>query len=252
MDEPRPSPSGSLPRRARGVRPRVCLWASLALHAAAGLVLTLTLDPPAPPALERGLAMSLDFELPAPVLPQEPSEPEEIEQVEPLEPVQVDPPTEPPDAPEAPLDEEVLEAPPDPPALAEPITVPVIVPRVRPRVAPSLPPPAAPAPVSSPPPAPPPTPARRPPPSAAGGGAASPLVAPDPPAHPAVRRLRQRTTALLLLTIDRGGQIVRVEVQQSSGLAVLDEHARQWVLTHWRFAPRAAPVRTLLPVYFVP
>ncbi len=58
------------------------------------------------------------------------------------------------------------------------------------------------------------------------------------PAYPyAARQRHQEGTVLLLVTLDADGNPTSVEVEQSSGVAVLDDAARKKVAADWRFKP---------------
>jgi TonB family protein len=64
--------------------------------------------------------------------------------------------------------------------------------------------------------------------------------------------LRARATVVLLFRVDGEGRITSVEVQGSSGIPALDEHARRWALERWRYPALGSPFRTLVPFHFDP
>ncbi|TBR40500.1 MULTISPECIES: energy transducer TonB [Dyella] len=138
---------------------------------------------------------------------------------------------------------------PDPPPIEAPITPKqvTVVPRIH--AAPVTVPPAptpmltdegtAPAgPIT--PPAPEPTPvAPSGPPEATLAYKASPLTFP-----PIAIRQRMHGTVVLRVLVDEEGKPIQVEMEQSSGYALLDRSAREQVLAKWRFQPATVEGRT--------
>ncbi len=68
-----------------------------------------------------------------------------------------------------------------------------------------------------------------------------------PPYPPISRRLGEEGTVLLRLTVATNGRVTGAQVLRSSGSARLDEAARDWVVSHWRYHPatrNGAPVES--------
>ena len=60
---------------------------------------------------------------------------------------------------------------------------------------------------------------------------------PKPPYPPLLRRQRVQGSVVLSLCVNAEGNPITGEIVQSSGNALLDKHALNWVLNHWRFTP---------------
>ena len=58
-----------------------------------------------------------------------------------------------------------------------------------------------------------------------------------PPYPPLEQRLGHEGTVVLRLTISAQGNVTDAAVVRSSGFERLDEAARAWVITHWRYRP---------------
>jgi TonB family protein len=67
-----------------------------------------------------------------------------------------------------------------------------------------------------------------------------------------MRALSGRVTTVLLLHVDGEGRVEEAHVERSSGLASLDEHARQWALSRWRYPALGTRFRTRVPFHFDP
>jgi protein TonB len=76
-----------------------------------------------------------------------------------------------------------------------------------------------------------------PPPAPAEAGQPEYLADPKPTYPYGARQRHQEGTVLLLVTLDADGNPTDVQVEQSSGVAVLDEAARKKVAEDWRFKP---------------
>jgi TonB family protein len=64
---------------------------------------------------------------------------------------------------------------------------------------------------------------------------------PAPSSYPeGARLLGQQGTVTLLMTGDAAGNIVSMQIQQSSGSSILDHAAEQWVKRHWKLPPGPA------------
>ncbi len=58
-----------------------------------------------------------------------------------------------------------------------------------------------------------------------------------PPYPPLARRLNHEGSVLLKISIAASGAVTDVQVVKSSGYHELDEAARDWVKSHWRYRP---------------
>jgi len=78
----------------------------------------------------------------------------------------------------------------------------------------------------------------------------------SPPRYPREpARLGQEGTVLLRVQVDASGNVIRVEIQQSSGVRQLDQAAQRHVQRHWRFHPamqqgRPVAAWALVPIEF--
>jgi periplasmic protein TonB len=71
-----------------------------------------------------------------------------------------------------------------------------------------------------------------------------------PPYPPLASRLGQEGTVQLRITVAPDGTVADVEVVKSSGYALLDRTAADWVKAHWRYSPAiraGAPVASTMP-----
>jgi len=76
-----------------------------------------------------------------------------------------------------------------------------------------------------------------------------------PPYPPLSRRLGEQGTVELKLTVGADGHVQTAELLKSSGSERLDDAARSWVASHWRYHPakrdgRAVPSETRVHVVF--
>ena len=60
---------------------------------------------------------------------------------------------------------------------------------------------------------------------------------PEPPYPPIARETGEQGTVKLLLGGDAAGNIVSVEVKESSGFPVLDHATVEFIKNHWRLPP---------------
>ena len=252
--------------RARARPRRVLAWSiSLALHAGVGVLAGIHWSraepgPRAIPAMSclPGPAAREDrFEDEAPPppedLPETPTDatpPPDVEAADVVEEpfLELEPIAE---APEAPIPDgpPVLLPPPSAPRPAPTTPAPAREPSASPQPPASAPPPAAaraPALPSARPPA------ASAPSGARGPGTLRPTRLPDPPYTRALQGVRTQLTVALILRLDADGSIVGAEIERTSGHAAFDEHARTWVLAHWRFEPPGRVVRTRIPVHYRP
>jgi TonB family protein len=56
---------------------------------------------------------------------------------------------------------------------------------------------------------------------------------PEPPYPELAQQLSQQGTVLLVLTVDDVGAVTSVSVKESSGSALLDRTARDWIKRRW-------------------
>jgi protein TonB len=76
-----------------------------------------------------------------------------------------------------------------------------------------------------------------------------------PPYPPMARRLGREGRVLLGIVVGADGRVVTAGVVQSSGHSRLDEAARRWVVSHWRYRPatqngRPVASRTRVEIVF--
>jgi TonB family protein len=61
---------------------------------------------------------------------------------------------------------------------------------------------------------------------------------PKPDSYPRIaEQLGIQGTVILLLTVNDSGKVVSADIQQSSGSAILDDNAQDWVKRHWIVPP---------------
>jgi protein TonB len=78
----------------------------------------------------------------------------------------------------------------------------------------------------------------------------------SPPRYPRdAARLGQEGTVLLRVQVDASGNVLRVDIEQGSGVRALDDEAQRHVKRHWRFHPamhegRAVAAWALVPISF--
>jgi protein TonB len=78
-----------------------------------------------------------------------------------------------------------------------------------------------------------------------------PVFSPAPAYPVEARRSRQEGRVLLLVQLDAGGEVVQVELRESSGWQLLDEAALEAV-RGWRFSPTGARVTSTASQLLVP
>jgi TonB family protein len=74
---------------------------------------------------------------------------------------------------------------------------------------------------------------------------------PKPDSYPRIaEQLAQQGTVTLLLTVDETGRVVSADVHESSGSAILDANAQNWVKRHWIIRPINGGHTFLAPIRY--
>jgi len=74
---------------------------------------------------------------------------------------------------------------------------------------------------------------------------------PAPDRYPLIaQQLAQQGTVTLLVTVDDAGKVVSAEIHESSGSAILDQNAQDWVKRHWIIPPANGGHLFLAPIRY--